>query len=112
MILEIIKILPLKMSRTEGVYFRVEFKGDNGRWYKTDIVPGYRNFKRWERVLKVGNRVFNLQLKDSMTVDADSQVMLLTGRRSSKIKRNSEAWAKANELQREDPQKFAQTYLF
>lgn len=112
MIAEIIKILPIKKSQTEGAYIRVEFKGENGSWYKTDLVPGYRNYIKWAKVLKVGNRVFNVELKDSQTINADSQVMLLTGQQASRrSKKTQEAWAKANRLMAENPKEFYLRYL-
>jgi len=78
---EIIKILPFKKSRNEDVcYLRVEFKLENGKWAKTDLVPSFRNYWRWKRVARLGNIVRNLRMKDEMTVDADSYPQLGVGR--------------------------------
>lgn len=91
MIGEIIKILPFKKSRNEGVYLRVEFKLKDGKWAKTDLVPGFRNYRRWKNLLKIGNWLSNLHLKDSQTVDADSFPHLLEGEKiKEKIKVNEE----------------------
>jgi len=86
MILEIIKIIPFKKSCNEGeVYLRITFLDRlNNSWYKTDIVPGFRNYQRWKKIARVGNKLFNLQLKDAMTIDADSYPILLEGRRMLK----------------------------
>lgn len=40
-------------------------------WAKTDLVLTYRNYKRWENLLKPGNVLKNLFLKTENTVDAD-----------------------------------------
>ena len=80
---EIIKILPYKKSRNEGIYLRVEFKMEGGGWSKTDLVPGFRNYNLWKNIAKVGNKLGNLKMKDSQTVDADSHPILLTGRRKN-----------------------------
>ena len=78
---EIIKILFFKKSRNEGeIYKRIEFKLENGKWAKTDLVLGFRNYWRWKRVAKLGNIVRNLKMKDEMTIDADSYPQLAGGR--------------------------------
>lgn len=70
---EIIKIDELKGSRNRGEAFkRVYFKLEDGKWVKMDLVPTFRNYKRWEDKLKVGIRLTCLRLKDDLTVDADS----------------------------------------
>ena len=80
MIGEIIKILPFKKSRNEDeTYLRVEFKMEDGKWAKTDLVPSFRNYWRWKRVLRVGNVVRNLKMRDKITVDADSFPQLVVG---------------------------------
>ena len=81
----------MKASRNGGAFLRVYFqmkeknlKLEVGEpvpkkyfWAKTDLVPGYRNYKRWEELLKVGNVLKNLQLKTENTVNADSFPELL-----------------------------------
>ena len=69
---EIIKILPLTKSVNGNSYIRVEFKLSNGKWAKTDICPDYRNYQRWKNIIKVGNNLDNLILKNNDTIDADS----------------------------------------
>ena len=86
MILEITKIIPFKNSQNEGdTYLRITFvdRVDNS-WYKTDIVPGFRNYKRWRRVARVGNTLSNLIMKNADTVDADSHPIVMTGRKVHK----------------------------
>jgi len=84
MIATIIKILGETASHTESSYIRVEFQDEGKKWYKTDLVRGYRNFKNWEKLLKVGNMLSGLILKDKMTVDADSPVKHLKGKELKK----------------------------
>lgn len=80
MIAEVIKILPYQKSVNGNSYMRIFLKTDDGSFLKTDICPGFRNFKRWRKVARVGNKLANLKLKDAWTVDADSTPLLLTGR--------------------------------
>ena len=87
MIGEIIKILPLKKSRNEGDYKRVWFRMEDRKVLKTDLVKGFRNYWRWQKLLREGNRLFNLKIKktkDGEMVDADSWPMLLNGQKISK----------------------------
>ena len=86
MIAEVIKIIPFKRSRNEGqIYLRVEFREEKtGKYLKTDLVPGFRNYKRWRKVARVGNHLANLFLKDEGTIDADSRPILLEGRQRHK----------------------------
>ena len=77
---EIIEIHSIKKSRNEGENFiRIEFRLDGGSWAKTDLVPHFRNFRRWAKLLKIGNILGNLELKDAMTIDADSFPILIEG---------------------------------
>ena len=75
----------MKASRNGGAFLRVYFqmrippKVEFGKtipksyfWAKTDLVPGVRNFKRWDGLAVKGNVLKNLQLKTENTVDADS----------------------------------------
>jgi len=87
MIGEITKILPIRNSRNYGdLYIRVTFKLEGRGWAKTDLVPGFRNYKRWRKLLKVGNILGNLKMKDEKTIDADSQPILITGEKSFLLK--------------------------
>jgi hypothetical protein len=97
MIAEIIKILSPTQSRNGNAYIRVEFKDELGNWLKTDLCYDYRNWSRWKKLLKVGNRLFNLRQKDSQTIDADSYPHLLEGRKINKIimPKTDEEWCKA-----------------
>ena len=82
MIAEITRIDHIKNSRNFGeLFIRVHFKLEGGGWAKTDICPGFRNYSRWKKILRVGNRLFNLRMLDGQTVDADSYPRLLEGRR-------------------------------
>ena len=88
--LEIIRILKPKASLSGGnVYYRVDFKEEKtGKWYKTDLCPNYRNYTRWARLLRVGNVICNVRLKDETTIDADSRPILLTGRKRYKTQQH------------------------
>ncbi len=66
------KIDPIKYSRNGGSYIRIHFRLDGGAWAKTDIVPGYRNYARWEEFMKVGMDLDGLILKRRGEIDADS----------------------------------------
>ncbi|MEO5635410.1 MAG: hypothetical protein ABIR14_02390, partial [Candidatus Paceibacterota bacterium] len=76
----------MKSSRNGGAFLRVYFQmkvpspelkvGEPAPkqyfWAKTDLVPTYRNYKRWENLIKPGNVLKNIFLKTEDTVDADS----------------------------------------
>lgn len=68
------KIHPLKQSRNGNAFVRVEFQLDNGSWAKTDLCPDFRNFSRWDDILKAGEgtTVGGLFLKKKGEVNADS----------------------------------------
>lgn len=86
MIGEITKIDPPKTdSDGKSYYRRIHFKLEDGSWAKTDIVAGFRNEGRWNKVMRVGNKVFDLRKKDKDTIDADSWVKLLEGRMVIKL---------------------------
>lgn len=72
MIGEIIRIWSLKKSRNGNSYRRVEFKMEDNSWAKTDLCPGYRNYDRWKKYIKVGTVLSGLILKEKGCVDADS----------------------------------------
>lgn len=60
-------------SEGEG-FIRVYFQRlPDKKWFKTDLCPTYRNFRRWERFLVVGNVLDELTLKNDSTIDADSK---------------------------------------
>ena len=78
---KIIKIDPLKQSRTEKAFRRIYFMLDDGTWAKTDIVPAYRNFKIWKPIIEMfekGAEVFldGINLRNPQEVDGDSVVRL------------------------------------
>ena len=82
---EIIKIDNWKQaSDGKSVYKRIYFKLESGAFAKTDLVFGFRNYNRWSKLLRVGNNLFNLKLRDKDTIDADSRVHLLEGRKTAK----------------------------
>lgn len=71
----------MKSSRNGGAFKRVYFQVKDPIstpekkvyfWAKTDLVPSYRNYKRWSELLKKGNVLSNLELKTENTIDADS----------------------------------------
>ena len=75
---EITKIDPLKKSNNDGeAYRRVYFKLENEKWAETDLVPTFRNWKRWKNLLKVGNRIDGLVVMEGDRIDADSYPTLL-----------------------------------
>ena len=64
MILEITKILPYKKSNSEGVYTMLQMKEIKiGRFYFTYCCPMYRNFRRWQKIARVGNEIWFRTLK-------------------------------------------------
>ena len=76
---EIIKIDKAKKSKHPGDEFvRVYFKLENKKFAKMDLVSTFRNFARWKGLLRVGNFIDNLRLRDEKTVDADSFPALRT----------------------------------
>lgn len=73
------KIHPIKKSKNGNAFIRIEFKLENGRWAKTDICPDFRNYQRWDNVLRVGNDLTGIKLKRDNEVDADSFPELFDG---------------------------------
>jgi hypothetical protein len=71
---KITKIDPQKNGSDNATAFiRVYFQGARDKkWFKTDLCPTYRNFRRWESFLVVGNVLDGLRLKNDSTIDADS----------------------------------------
>lgn len=81
MIATITKIDEPKESRSGKYSFRrVHFEAfdeeGNKEWYKTDLCDTFRNYANWKSLLKIGNTLSNLELKDKTTVDADSKPVL------------------------------------
>ena len=70
----VIRIHPLKMSRTESAFIRIEFILEGGEWAKTDIVTKYRNYSRWIDIIKKGKgtTLSNLNIRRNGEVDGDS----------------------------------------
>lgn len=80
---KIIKIDPLKESRTEKAFRRIYFIMEDGTWAKTDIVPAYRNFRNWKPIIELfekGAQIFveGLEMRNKAEVDADSLVRIST----------------------------------
>ena len=77
MIGKIIKIHPLKVSRNNNIFRRIEFELEDGNWAKTDICPDYRNYKNWTCVLNskdaLGEEYGGLKLRRKGEVDGDSK---------------------------------------
>lgn len=70
----VIKVHPTKYSRTEGAFIRLEFMMEDGEWAKTDIVTKYRNYSRWQPIIKAGaeTALDGLLLRKKGEVDGDS----------------------------------------
>lgn len=85
MMVELIKLLPPQESRNGGTFIRVEFKSQDGKFYKMDLVLGFRNFQRWKKWLKVGNRFGNVFLRDKETIDADSWFIRIDAKKAREI---------------------------
>lgn len=55
------------------VYFRMRYPDRKEYfWAKTDLVTTFGNYGRWRDLLKIGNILDNLKMKNKTTVDADS----------------------------------------
>lgn len=77
------KILPFKKSVNGNSYLRIFMLLEDGRFVKTDICPDYRNYLRWKRIARLGNkiRIENFEFKDNdFTVNADSWPYLIEGK--------------------------------
>lgn len=73
----ITKIHPLKSGKTMNTSFiRVEFEGMDGKWYKTDLCPNFRNYRNWVRWLKVGQTLSALKV-DGSQINADSRPVFM-----------------------------------
>jgi hypothetical protein len=75
----VIEVHPLKMSRTEHAFIRIEFMFEDGKWAKTDIVTKYRNYNRWKPIIDrgVGTALANLTLRKNGEVNGDSYPVIL-----------------------------------
>jgi len=75
---EITKIDQFHNSVNDGeVFKRIYFELDGNIWGKTDLVIGFRNYRRWDKVARVGNVLDGLVMKNADTVDADSWPVLV-----------------------------------
>ena len=83
MFLEIINISNLTESTHKGHYYRlIQLKSDKGEFFRMFLDPTFRNYARWKRYLKVGNRLMgNFIFKTPDILDADSYIFLLDGKK-------------------------------
>lgn len=75
------KIDPIKRSRNGGQCFiRIYFEMDDGGWAETDVVPTFRNYKKWKPIIEsgIGTKVDGLILirGRGTRVNADSNVRI------------------------------------
>lgn len=68
-----------KPAKTGGYFYYVFFSLEDGKSAKTCVYPKYRNFKRWESLIKsfesgLPVSVTGLIFKKDRLVDADSPV--------------------------------------
>jgi hypothetical protein len=98
MLAEIIKIEEGKPSEKSGKFIQVNFKFEDGSFGMTYLVENYRNFKRWKRLLKIGNILANLKTKiekDGIKIiDADSFPFLFSGEKVKKVELSPENLSK------------------
>ena len=79
-----------------GHYFfqRINFKmiRDDGStyWAKTDLCPSFRNWKNWKDLLKIGNTLGGLEMKNSTTIDADCPVRFISSEEVFQTKKKEE----------------------
>ncbi len=60
-----IKNIISKRNKKWGAYLRVQFVGlDKPGFYQTDVVPTFRNYKRWKDILGIGNVITGLVVMD------------------------------------------------
>ncbi len=71
---EILKVTT--QATKDGTAHFVCFKGEDGKSYRSWIMEKYRNFKKWQGLLKVGVVLDNLVVKGAV-VDADSSPKLV-----------------------------------
>jgi len=82
MVGKIIKVHPLRESKNGNSFIRIEFELLGGAWAKTDICPDFKNYKRWQKPLEIGEGAMlaELEMRDDSTINADSPVRLLNER--------------------------------
>jgi len=75
----ITKIDPPKKSTKGHEFIRVYFQMEDGTWAATDLVPTFRNYKRWQPITKAGpgSIIDNVVLLLPGKVNADSHVALV-----------------------------------
>jgi hypothetical protein len=74
------KIDPLKASiSNNGTFRRIYFELEDGSWAHTDVVPEFRNYKRWKPIIEkgVGTELTGIRVKFGSKVDADSPIKIL-----------------------------------
>jgi hypothetical protein len=114
MIATIVKILDPAVSSMGNTYIRVILKSEDGKWIKTDLVPGYKNYERWKKVLQVQNKLYGIVMIDDVFVNADSRVQLLDAKLKREIKKKekrAKLYAEAARLEKEDPEAYFRKYL-
>lgn len=80
MILTVHKIHEPAINAYGKTYIRVTFLSDDGIWFKTDLVRGFKNFKNWKLVLKAGinTRLDDLVIRRMGEVDGDSKPKIIS----------------------------------
>ena len=114
MIATIIKILDPATSSRGNTYIRVILKSEEGKWLKMDLVPGYKNYLRWEKILKSQNKIYGIEMIDDVFVNADSRVQLLDAKLKRELKKKekkAKLYAEAARLEKEDPEAYFRKYL-
>lgn len=69
---QILKISKQKSYHTKKDVYAVFFKGSDGGSYKTWLDPLNGNYRRWQSLLKVGNTLTGIRVKQGRLIDADS----------------------------------------
>ena len=115
MIATIVKILDPAVSSMGNTYIRVILKSEDGKWIKTDLVPGYKNYERWKKVLKPQNKLYGIVMIDDVFVNADSRVQILDAKLKREIKKKekkAKLYKEANDLFLKDREAWEKKYLF
>ena len=75
---ELVKI-EKKPSRYGGHFFYAFFKGIDGKPYYTCLFPKMRNYRRWQKVMKIGLVFSDLRLVKGKgnLIDADSRFKIV-----------------------------------
>lgn len=66
-----------RVGRDGLKYHRVKFFMKGGGHAMTDIVPSFRNWKHWRKLLASGNALKGLHMINETKVDADSKPVLI-----------------------------------